>query len=670
MFKKSSAILVLILLITIFSINMAHAEMSGPELISPTGYDHNVTDINVSWKSVAGASSYRVCLTDITNNTLLLIDERNISTTSYIIRSNNFTAGHRYKLSVAAVSGSDIQWTEMYLGIGSQSSTEAKDIVNDSFNSDTGLWTYAGSARRDSVNGYVVLTENVSGQSGQLILNNPVAEPYIAEFRYKAGGGTGADDILFKFCEEYLLEFDEYHNYFDPTPSNHIAIKNNIPGDAEHLEFVDDNRVGDNEWHDIKVVVEKTVQVFIDGSMVLSWDSPVDLTYSKVEFSGSAGYYNNWHIIDDVKISPVDTETEDIADDDFDSDTGQWTYTGSAYRDTVNNYVVLTENVNYIKGELVLKKQINAPYTAEFRYKAGGGSGADGISFKFCEEYSLEFDNYYNEYDPTPSNHIAIINNSDSSGHLFFVNDERTEDNKWHDVKVIVGNTVLIYIDGNMLFAWNSPADVTYDEVKFTGSTGYFNNWHIVDDIKILPVKNVAVTGVILNCDNLKLYEGGAGATLKATITPADATNQAITWSSDNDKIVTVDNNGTVKPVKAGTAIISVTTEDGSNTAICSVTVNKNIGVKSIKSSFTSVTLSSKPPKNTKQLKITATLKNGKQLNITAANTGTLYSSDNQMVLVSQDGKITVSEGTPKGTRAIVTVINNGKSCKITIKVK
>lgn len=81
------------------------------------------------------------------------------------------------------------------------------------------------------------------------------------------------------------------------------------------------------------------------------------------------------------------------------------------------------------------------------------------------------------------------------------------------------------------------------------------------------------VTSVSLNKDSLTLDVGGT-ATLTATITPSNATNQNVTWSSDNESVATVDTNGKVTAVAPGTATITVTTVDGGKTATCAVTVN------------------------------------------------------------------------------------------------
>jgi len=71
----------------------------------------------------------------------------------------------------------------------------------------------------------------------------------------------------------------------------------------------------------------------------------------------------------------------------------------------------------------------------------------------------------------------------------------------------------------------------------------------------------VAVTGVKLSYNNLSLKTGDS-FTLIATVEPANATNKAVTWSSDNDAVATVSDAGVVEAKTPGTANITVTAED------------------------------------------------------------------------------------------------------------
>ena len=84
----------------------------------------------------------------------------------------------------------------------------------------------------------------------------------------------------------------------------------------------------------------------------------------------------------------------------------------------------------------------------------------------------------------------------------------------------------------------------------------------------------VPVTGVKLNTETLELFTSNT-ATLTATVQPGNATNQNVTWSSSDGAVATVDANGNVTAVKEGTAAITVTTDDGNKTAVCTVTVSK-----------------------------------------------------------------------------------------------
>ena len=83
----------------------------------------------------------------------------------------------------------------------------------------------------------------------------------------------------------------------------------------------------------------------------------------------------------------------------------------------------------------------------------------------------------------------------------------------------------------------------------------------------------VPVTGVSLDESSITLDVGG-NQTLTATVTPEDATNKKVRWSSDNEAVATVSEDGVVTAVAGGTAVITATTHDGFFTASCTVTVN------------------------------------------------------------------------------------------------
>lgn len=89
--------------------------------------------------------------------------------------------------------------------------------------------------------------------------------------------------------------------------------------------------------------------------------------------------------------------------------------------------------------------------------------------------------------------------------------------------------------------------------------------------LEIAPI--TYATGLSLDKTNASL-EVGDTLTLTPTVSPADTTNQKITWSSSDESVATV-KDGVVTALKAGTATITAKTEDGGFTASCSVSVTE-----------------------------------------------------------------------------------------------
>ncbi len=85
----------------------------------------------------------------------------------------------------------------------------------------------------------------------------------------------------------------------------------------------------------------------------------------------------------------------------------------------------------------------------------------------------------------------------------------------------------------------------------------------------------VPVTGVTVSPTS-KTISVGDTFKITPTVAPSNATNKAVTWSSDKPSVATVNSSsGTVTGKSAGTAKITATTADGSKTAVCTVTVSK-----------------------------------------------------------------------------------------------
>ena len=170
--------------------------------------------------------------------------------------------------------------------------------------------------------------------------------------------------------------------------------------------------------------------------------------------------------------------------------------------------------------------------------------------------------------------------------------------------------------------------------------------------------QTVAVTGVSLSKSTISLTEGGS-ETLTATVTPSNATNKSVSWKSSDASVASVDNNGKVTAVKAGSATITVTTSDGGKTATCSVTVtSKTINVTGVTLDKTEIELLVGAEET---LKATIAPDN-------ATNKAVTWTTSDENIAKVSDGKITaIKEGEATIT---VTTTDGSKTatCKVTVK--
>ena len=168
----------------------------------------------------------------------------------------------------------------------------------------------------------------------------------------------------------------------------------------------------------------------------------------------------------------------------------------------------------------------------------------------------------------------------------------------------------------------------------------------------------IQTTGVSLNYTTAKIWKDDT-VKLIPTITPEDATNKNVTWTSSDNSVALVDENGVVTGVAGGTCTITCTTENSSRTAKCTVTVLESVtGV-----AFASDKLS---------LYLGQTYTN--KVNVipsTATNQNVSWATNNDLIVrVSQNGELTaVGEGT-----AIVTVKTEDggfvATCEVTVYSK
>ena len=163
------------------------------------------------------------------------------------------------------------------------------------------------------------------------------------------------------------------------------------------------------------------------------------------------------------------------------------------------------------------------------------------------------------------------------------------------------------------------------------------------------------------NADNRKVtWISDKTETLTATVKPDNADNKKVKWSSDKTDVATVDGAGRVTAVKAGEAVVTVTTEDGGKTATCRVTVKaKVVPVTGVDVKPWSVTIGAN---GTTKLTCTVAPSN-------ATNRNVRWESDNPSVAtVDSDGNVrAVSAGVAK----VSAVTEDGgfrSGCTVTVK--
>ncbi len=172
-----------------------------------------------------------------------------------------------------------------------------------------------------------------------------------------------------------------------------------------------------------------------------------------------------------------------------------------------------------------------------------------------------------------------------------------------------------------------------------------------------IEVASVPVKGLVIVNGNTKISVGES-ITLKTTVTPSNATNKGVTWSSSDNKTATVSSSGVVKGLKAGTVTITATSKDNSKiNHSCKITVEPPyVPVKSLKITNGGYLTLLRGEKIT--LKTTVTPSN-------ATNKDVTWSSSNPLVAkVSSSGVVTSANdlATFKGEVTITATSKDNKN--------
>lgn len=187
--------------------------------------------------------------------------------------------------------------------------------------------------------------------------------------------------------------------------------------------------------------------------------------------------------------------------------------------------------------------------------------------------------------------------------------------------------------------------------------------WDFYWDVEVIssepdPIKVTSVT-VSPSTATLKM-DGTKTVQLSATVSPSNATNKSVTWSTSNSSVATVSSSGLVTAQAAGSATITCTASDGSGKyGTCAVTVSAAdpIKVSGISLNYSSLSL---VKGRTRLLRATITPSNATD------KTVTWTSSNSSVATVSSDGNVTAVE---RGTATITCKANDGSGVQATCDV-
>ncbi len=164
---------------------------------------------------------------------------------------------------------------------------------------------------------------------------------------------------------------------------------------------------------------------------------------------------------------------------------------------------------------------------------------------------------------PEPSDDKGV--NLDNKGY-FYIPVNLTNINK-NDLKIAIYNSknenvtntfdISEYLSGYKISLTDNTKADTY-AVKF-----FYNGLETSSSITVAPKTNILVTSISISGGNELSVNGTLNLT--ASVLPDNATNKGIKWTSSNENIATVSENGIVKGIKAGTAQITASTLDDSN---------------------------------------------------------------------------------------------------------
>lgn len=277
---------------------------------------------------------------------------------------------------------------------------------------------------------------------------------------------------------------------------------------------------------------------------------------------------------------------------------------------------------------------------ASIKYSVSGASGAKGdtvtVSVNLSSDTKIWGANVSLGFNPNELEYVSCAQGGLVSGGSLFRNGSKVNFSGMYNAKSGTVFTVKFKILKD-----SGTSSLSLSSTENTDENGNVYSCS-ASGASVTVVKSV--TGISLNSSSFSLKKGET-AQLTATVTPSDATNKTVKYTSSNSNIAKVDSNGKITAVGGGTAKITATA--GGKSAVCTVSVSvKQTGIavsgskdKSVGEDSTLRLTTSKVPSDA-----------------TDSYAVSWASSDNSVATVSGNGTVT---GVKQGT-AVITATSNG----------
>ena len=383
----------------------------------------------------------------------------------------------------------------------------------------------------------------------------------------------------------------------------------------------------------------------------------------------------------------------------FDESTGTLTISGNGkianvpwkiYNFLIKNIVIedgVTSICDYAFNECKNLTSITIPNSVTSIGKSAFEGSSNLTSIKISDSVTSIGDDAFNGCSSLTS--ITIPNSVTSiGGYAFYGTGYYNDKNNWDNDLLYINNYLIraktniekcsIKKDTKLIANSAFSGCSNLKDVYYDGTATQWHSMNVYDDNKKLLEVNIhflqkgptttkptvkKVVKVSLSKKSVVLVKGRS-TTVKATVTPTNATNKKLKWTTSNSKVAVVNSQGKITAKGRGNATIKVMTLDGSNKyATVKVTVKQPVTLVKLNRKSANLKVKGKAKQKTVTLKATAYPKN-------ANNKAVSWKSSNtKIATVNSKGKVIAKK---KGTCYITATAKDGSKksakCKIVVK--